>query len=153
MIFPTTTATLRWAAYLSILPSVWAQSGGAQSGLKYGENWLPTVKDSELVARNFPNVDIELLSPAFLKPEGPTDHIELDFFVRDLARKNEWMTYEAADFLSEEDRTVPYVFLSRPNTQNTPKLHVYLQEAIHGNEPAADQSILALLGKMNANQT
>jgi murein tripeptide amidase MpaA len=30
---------------------------------------------------------------------------------------------------------------------------VYLQGAIHGNEPAADQGILALLGKMDANQT
>lgn len=63
------------------------------------------------------------------------------------------MTYQSADFLSEEGRTIPYVFLSRPSSTNTPKLRVYLQGAIHGNEPAADQSILALLGKMNANQT
>lgn len=63
------------------------------------------------------------------------------------------MTYQSVDFLSEEGRTIPYVFLSLPNTNNTPKLRVYLQGAIHGNEPAADQSILALLGKMNANQT
>lgn len=86
--FPTIANNLRWAAYLSILQSVWAQSGGIQTGLQYGENWLQTIKDSELVAQNFPDVDIELLSPAFLDPksvperftngtEGPTDHIEL----------------------------------------------------------------------------
>lgn len=76
-----------------------------------------------------------------------------DFFIRSLARKNDWMSYESADFLSEEGRAIPYVFLSLPKAQNTTKLRVYLQGAIHGNEPAADQSILALLGKMDANQT
>ncbi|KAK7983156.1 short chain dehydrogenase reductase [Apiospora arundinis] len=162
--FSTTATNLRLAAYLSIFPSICAQSGGVQTGLQYGENWLRTIKDSDLVAQNFPDVDIELLSPAFLNPksvperfsngtEGPTDHVDLDFFIRDLARKNDWMTYQSVDFLSEEGRTIPYVFLSLPNTNNTPKLRVYLQGAIHGNEPAADQSILALLGKMNANQT
>lgn len=30
---------------------------------------------------------------------------------------------------------------------------MYIQAAIHGNEPAADQGALALLGKMDANQT
>ncbi|KAK7986872.1 hypothetical protein PG988_001860 [Apiospora saccharicola] len=165
---------LRWVA-LSVLPTAWAQSGGPQSGLKYGENWLPVVKDGDLVAQNFPDVDIELLSPAFLDPqsvpsrftngtEGPTEHEFLDVqesFIQDLAQTNDWMSYQPADFLSEEGRTIPYVFLSQPRPQNSSsstsqkknKLRVYLQGAIHGNEPAADQSILALLGKMNANQT
>ncbi|KAK7994650.1 hypothetical protein PG991_016238 [Apiospora marii] len=165
--FVTTPANLRWVA-LSILPVALAQSGGPQSGLQYGENWLPTVKDSELVAQNFPDVDIELLSPAFLDPqsvpsrfsngtEGPTGHSELESFIKDLAQKNDWMKYQPGDFFSEEGRTIPYVFLSQPSPSNSSnsknKLRVYLQGAIHGNEPAADQSILALLGKMNANQT
>lgn len=53
----------------------------------YGDNYTPVVKDSEAVARNYPDVDIDLLSPAFLNPEtipegfangtsGPTpDHV------------------------------------------------------------------------------
>lgn len=67
---------------------VTAQSGGIQTGLRYGENWAPTIKDSSLVAANFPDVNITLRSPAFLNPErvpvrfangseGPTDDIEL----------------------------------------------------------------------------
>lgn len=36
---------------------------------------------------------------------------------------------------------------------NSTKLKVYIQAAIHGNEPAADQAAMALLGKMDANQT
>lgn len=33
------------------------------------------------------------------------------------------------------------------------KLRVWIQGAVHGNEPAGDQAILALLGKMDANET
>lgn len=157
--------SILWAyACLSSISIAAAQTGPPLDGLTYGENWVTTEKDEDIVAQNFPDVDIPLLSPAFLNPEsvpagfsngteGPTDDIELDFFIRSLARKNEWMTYESADFLSEEGRAIPYVFLSLPNPQNTTKLRVYLQGAIHGNEPAADQSVLALLGKMDADQT
>jgi hypothetical protein len=65
-----------------------AQSGGPQSGLQYGENQVVVQKDSDVVATAFPDVNITLLSPAFLSPEtvpaafangtdGPTDDIDL----------------------------------------------------------------------------
>lgn len=68
--------------------AVLAQSGGIQRGLQYGENWVTTTKDSDLVAANFPDVNITLLAPAFLDPstvparfangsEGPTDLFDL----------------------------------------------------------------------------
>lgn len=69
------------------------------------------------------------------------------------------MTYRSADFLSEEGRSIPYVFLSNTEassiaTDNTSgKLRVWVQGAVHGNEPAGDQSLLALIGKFDANQT
>ncbi|RBR10208.1 uncharacterized protein FIESC28_09594 [Fusarium coffeatum] len=149
-------------ALAALVSTATAQSGGIQTGLQYGENWTPTIKDSDLVAANFPDVNITLRSPAFLNPEtvparfangteGPTDDIELDYFIRNLARKHDWMTYESAAFQSEEGRSIPYVFLSEPSTNSSSnKLRVYLQAAIHGNEPAADQSVLAFLGKMDA---
>ncbi|KAJ3548775.1 hypothetical protein NM208_g853 [Fusarium decemcellulare] len=152
----------RLYALAALASTVAAQSGGIQRGLQYGENWAPTSKDSDLVAANFPDVNITLRSPAFLNPdkvparfsngtEGPTDDIELDYFIRNLAQKHDWMTYESAAFQSEEGRAIPYVFLTLPNTNSSSdKLRIYLQAAIHGNEPAADQSVLAFLGKMDA---
>ncbi|KAL4731281.1 hypothetical protein ACLX1H_000246 [Fusarium chlamydosporum] len=149
-------------ALTALVSTTAAQSGGIQTGLQYGENWAPTIKDSDIVAANFPDVNITLRSPAFLNPEkvparftngteGPTDFIELDYFIRNLAQKHDWMTYESAAFQSEEGRAIPYVFLSLPNTNSSSsKLRVYLQAAIHGNEPAADESVLAFLGKMDA---
>ncbi|KEY71241.1 hypothetical protein S7711_02348 [Stachybotrys chartarum IBT 7711] len=152
--------TQRVCAIALLASVVAAQSGGIQTGLRYGENWLPTVRDSDLVAANFPNVNITLRSPAFLRPEtvparfsngteGPTDDIELDYFIRNLAQRNTWLTYESAPFQSEEGRAIPYLFLSLPDSGGD-KLRVYIQAAIHGNEPAADQSVLAFLGKLDA---
>ncbi|KAJ4128189.1 hypothetical protein NW768_008475 [Fusarium equiseti] len=152
----------RLCAFAALVSTATAQSGGIQTGLQYGKNWTPTIKDSDLVAANFPDVNITLRSPAFLNPEtvparfangtdGPTDDIELDYFIRNIARKHDWMSYESAAFQSEEGRSIPYVFLSQPSTNSSSnKLRVYLQAAIHGNEPAADQSVLAFLGKMDA---
>ncbi|CAJ0554922.1 Ff.00g134350.m01.CDS01 [Fusarium sp. VM40] len=149
-------------AFAALASVVTAQSGGIQTGLRYGENWVPTIKDSSLVAANFPDVNITLRSPAFLNPErvpvrfangseGPTDDIELDYFIRNLAQKHDWMSYESAVFQSEEGRAIPYVFLSLPSSNSSSdKLRIYLQAAIHGNEPAADESVLAFLGKMDA---
>lgn len=35
----------------------------------YAGNWRPLVKDDDIVSKSFKDVDIELLSPAFLNPE------------------------------------------------------------------------------------
>lgn len=49
---------------------------------------------------------------------------------------------------------MPYAVLSAPNTTSTEdKLRVWVQGGHHGNEPAGDESALALLGALDANQT
>lgn len=62
---------------------------GSRAQLQYGENQRGTIKDSDVVAQAFPDVQgVELLSPAFLRPEstpdgwsngtdGPTDDAEM----------------------------------------------------------------------------
>ncbi|KAK1982794.1 carboxypeptidase [Colletotrichum cereale] len=137
---------------------------------KYGYNHVEVRKDSDIVAANFKNVEgVDLLSPAFLTPatisegfadgtKGPTNDDALDIFVQGLADKNEWMTYNKANFTSEEGRPFPYLYLSSPKSSrrasnSTGKVRVWVQGAVHGNEPAGDQSLLALLGALDANQT
>lgn len=63
------------------------------------------------------------------------------------------MTYHTADFHSEEGRGFPYIYMSASNgttCDDDKKLRVWLQGAVHGNEPAGDVSLLAFLGKMDA---
>jgi hypothetical protein len=88
-----------------------------------------------------------------MRPEE-TDK-SLEEFISGLAAKNpSWMSYNNADFLSEEGRTFPYVYLSSSpsngsNYATSGKLRVWIQGSVHGNEPAGDEATLALLGAMS----
>ncbi|KAH6661500.1 carboxypeptidase 2 [Plectosphaerella plurivora] len=138
---------------------------GAQ---RYADNQRPILRDGPLVAAAFPSVDVELLTPAFLNPEtvpagfadnaaGPTDQATLERFLQGLAERRSWITYHDDPSLrSEEGRSLPYVKLSTNHlgrSNSTEKLRVYLQGGVHGDEPAGDQAILALLGKLAFNET
>ncbi|KAI0878178.1 carboxypeptidase [Hypoxylon argillaceum] len=138
------------------------------SASQYGENHDPVEKDEDLVAAHFPDTDDVLLSPAFLNPQGvldgfstgidgPTDDATLDDFLRSISDRNDWVDYHLASFTSEEGRSFPYVYLLQKSqasgNENAQKLRVWIQGGVHGNEPAGDQAVLALLGKLDANET
>jgi hypothetical protein len=155
--------------YAGYLGAALLLGGLAHAQSRYADNQVALVPDSEAVSANFPDVEgIELLSPAFLSPEtvpagfengtsGPTDGATMEYFLRTLAARNSWMTYHTPDFKSEEGRTIPYLILSNSafpqNASEAPKLRVWLNGGVHGNEPAGDQGLMALLGKMDANST
>ncbi|KAL4874917.1 hypothetical protein BJY04DRAFT_172486 [Aspergillus karnatakaensis] len=135
------------------------------SAAKYGYNHVPTRKDSDIVASAFEDVDeIELLSPAFLTPDvrlpgftngsqGPSSQDDMETFLEELASRNSYMTYHTANFTSEEHRSFPYIHLSTRNSSvSSPKVRVWIQGAVHGNEPAGDEATQALLGKFDADQ-
>ncbi|KAK7414957.1 hypothetical protein QQX98_006282 [Neonectria punicea] len=143
-------------------------AGLATAAFRYADNQAVVVKDSEAASKaHFKDVDMKLYSPAFVNPDsvpeqfengtsGPTDEATMDYFLRTLAGRNEWMTYHNPDFKSEEGRSIPYVFLSaatKPEASNSSKVRVWMQGGVHGNEPAGDQALLALLGKLDANTT
>ncbi|CAI4213553.1 unnamed protein product [Parascedosporium putredinis] len=97
------------------------------AGQGYADNQVSVSRDSALVAANFPDVNIKLWSPAFQDP-----------------------------------KSVPSGFAqgtAPPTDQDTlgeargKKIRVWLQGGVHGNEPAGDQGILALLGKLDANSS
>ncbi|KAF7555875.1 hypothetical protein G7Z17_g1853 [Cylindrodendrum hubeiense] len=84
---------------------------------------------------------MKLYSPAFLYSatipsgfafgtEGPTDQEVMDSFLQKLSRKNSWMKYGDKN-----------------------KVRVWVQGAVHGNEPGSDQAVMALLGALDSNQT
>ncbi|KAI3588126.1 pyridoxal phosphate-dependent transferase [Fusarium oxysporum f. sp. albedinis] len=118
-------------------------AASAVNAFQYGYNHVTVRKDIPLVAANFKDVDIDLYSPAFLDPEsrqsgfkngtqGPTSHEDM------------------ANFTSEELISFPFVKLSSSKgPKTTDKVRVWVQGAVHGNEPAGDQSLLALLGKFD----
>ncbi|KAF5023629.1 hypothetical protein F66182_4331 [Fusarium sp. NRRL 66182] len=129
--------------------------------VQYGYNHVPIQRDIPLVAANFKHVDMDLYSPAFLNPEnrqegfkdgtqGPTSSDDLEAFVQGIVANNDYMTYRTANFTSEELRSFPFVKLSTSKSpKSSNKVRVWIQGAVHGNEPAGDESLLALLGKFD----
>lgn len=76
--------------------------------------------------------------------------------MEDIASKNDFMTFNTANFTSEELRSYPYVHLTGTGTSPCRrrrsaegKVRVWVQGAAHGNEPAGDEALLALLGKFD----
>ncbi|KAH7070758.1 hypothetical protein BKA63DRAFT_83824 [Paraphoma chrysanthemicola] len=140
-------------ASLALLPLL----VGVALGDAYANNQNPIVVDSPQVAANFPDIEgVEILAPAFLNPEtvpstwsngtsGPTPQSTLESFVRSLAARNGWLKYHD-NLVSEEGRAIPYVTLSNGKSSDK-KLRIWIQGGQHGDEPAGDQGVLALLGK------
>ncbi|KAL3482039.1 Zn-dependent exopeptidase [Aspergillus californicus] len=131
------------------------------SAVTYGHNHVSVRRDSDIVAGAFePVTSIELLSPAFLTPDerlpgfskgtqGPSSQDDLETFLEQITERNSYMAYGIANFTSEEHRSFPYVHLSA-GKGNSPKVRVWIQGAVHGNEPAGDETTQALLGKFDA---
>lgn len=138
---------------LNLLPVL----AGLAAGDRYASNQNPTVIDAPQVAANFPDVEgVKLLSPAFTDPgnvpstfangtSGPTSQSLLESFVKSLSRHNGWITYND-QLESEEGRKIPYVTVSN-GKKGDKKLRIWIQGGQHGDEPAGDQGVLALLGK------
>ncbi|CAP86313.1 hypothetical protein E8E15_004785 [Penicillium rubens] len=130
------------------------------SAVTYGYNHVPVTKDPEIVAGAFEDVDdIKLLSPAFLTPnvrlpgftngtQGSSSQDDMEAFLEKVADRNHYMTYRTANFTSEESRSLPYVHLSNRD-DTTSKVRVWIQGAVHGNEPAGDETTQAILGKFD----
>ncbi|PVI00570.1 Zn-dependent exopeptidase [Periconia macrospinosa] len=143
-----------------------AALGGCAFAQKYGENHVRVSFDSDLVEQSaFPAPNVTLFSPAFSPnasfvpgwfngSDGATSQTALDSFAKAIASKNpSWATYRTAEFLSEEGRPFPYIYLSTSqNVTSSGKLRVWLQGSVHGNEPAGDEALLALLGALDADQ-
>jgi hypothetical protein len=66
--------------------------------------------------------------------------------VKGIAGRNGWIKYHD-ELVSEEGRYIPYVTLSN-NKTSSDKLRIWIQGGQHGDEPAGDQGVLALLGKL-----
>ncbi|KAF2024215.1 Zn-dependent exopeptidase [Setomelanomma holmii] len=155
----------------TIGPVAFAAAVVAQS--QYGEKHVTVNFDSQLVEQTaFPTPNVSLYCPAFMKSgntsfapgwfrgtEGATSQDELTSFISNLAARNPaWMSFRVADFVGEEGKDFPYVYLSSPRNSSTVnddsgKLRVWIQGSVHGNEPAGNEATLALLGAMDRDST
>lgn len=83
------------------------------------------------------------VTPALQKDKGFTDHEELMAFVQKMATDFPQLVRVQEIGQSKKGLNIPMLLLSKPT--NRPKLRVWLQGGLHGDEPASTESMLYLV--------
>ncbi|MEM6262732.1 MAG: M14 family zinc carboxypeptidase [Bacteroidota bacterium] len=107
-----------------------------------------TKKETE---KFFPEIDLEINTPAFQKKKGFTKYGEmmgfLDKLVKDHPQEMELQFIGA----SQKGKKIPMVLLSREGGEES-KVKVWMQGGIHGNEPASTEGLLYLMEQLVKNE-
>ena len=112
--------------------------------LSFTHNFNPQSK--EITQKYFPDFDYEINTPAFTKKKGFTNYNELMVFLNQLQASNSDKMQITFIGESQLGKKVPFVKISKANNQ--PKLKVWFQGGLHGNEMASTECVLFLLDKI-----
>jgi hypothetical protein len=110
----------------------------------WGQLFVPQPKD--VTEKFFPNPDVEIKTPAFLKQKGFTNYEEMMAFIKPLVNQNQDIAKLSYIGESQKGLKVPIINLSKGNASN--KIKVWIQAGIHGDEPASTEGVLHLLHQM-----
>jgi hypothetical protein len=95
----------------------------------------------------FPEMELDIQTPAFEKKRGFTKYEEMMAFLNDLVKKHGQELSLKYIGESQKGKKIPILFLNRPQSQ-AKKLNVWIQAGMHGNEPASTEGILYLLQQL-----
>lgn len=100
---------------------------------------------AKLTKKFFPDVGVQFDTPAFKGAHGFTKYSELISFLEKITSSNK---YAELLYLGETQRgkKIPYVKISKSG--DAPKLRIWMQGGIHGNEPASSEGMLAVLNDL-----
>ncbi len=104
-------------------------------------------QSNKITAKFFPDPDIEINTPAFLKKKGFTTYDELMAFIKVLQSKHSAIMTLNYLGTSQKGKQVPCIHLLKANG-NENKIKVWLQGCLHGDEPASTEGLLFLLDRL-----
>ena len=104
----------------------------------------PEPKD--ITASFFPELDIEINTPAFQKKKGFTTYNELIAFLTQLQSKHADLMSIRYIGESQKGKAIPLVTLNRKNAES--KVKVWLQGGLHGDEMASTEGVLYMLERI-----
>lgn len=111
----------------------------------------PNLQSKKMTERYFPDADtIKNSTPALKKSKGFTDYDELVAFLEGLQKTQPELVSLSYIGKSQKGYPIPLVHLNNKN-QTKPKLKVWLQGGLHGNEPASTEGLLYLLNELVTN--
>ena len=104
-------------------------------------------QSKEVTEKFFPELDIEINTPAFQKTKGYTNYEELMAFLNNLQENHS--DKMSIEFIgeSQKGKKVPLVKIS-DKSSSAKKINFWIQAGIHGNEPASTEGILFLMDRI-----
>lgn len=110
----------------------------------FSNSFIPEPK--EITAKFFPEVTLEINTPAFQKKNGYTTYKELIGFLNHLESKHGDVMSIRYIGESQKGKAIPLVTLNNKSTE--PKVKVWLQGGLHGDEMASTEGVLYMLDKL-----
>ncbi len=112
----------------------------------------PNPQTKKVTEKFFPDLDIEINTPAFKKRKGFTKYTELIAFLdAAVASHSEFIQYSFIGS-SQKGKQIPVVTLTNGKS-NKNKTKVWLQGGLHGDEPASTEGLLYLIDQLLNNPT
>lgn len=94
----------------------------------------------------FPEINVEINTPAFKKLKGFTNYNELILFINDLQKKYPDIVTIKYIGESQKGKAIPFVILNKNSSDK--KLKVFFQGGLHGDEMASTEGVLFLIDKL-----
>jgi hypothetical protein len=98
----------------------------------------------KITRKFFPNDTVKIPTPAFKKKKGFTDYKAMMPYLLELQKEHPELVNVSFIGQSQKGYKIPMVLIE-DSTQSNPKLRVWLQGGLHGNEPGSTESMLYLL--------
>ncbi len=128
-------SNLHFLSFLLLASSVFAQ---------------PSPQSKKITETFYPELDIEVNTPAFAKKKGFTNHEEMMAFLKVLSEKHpEKMSFKIIG-QSQKGKDIPMVMLQTKSAE-TDKIKIWMQGGLHGNEPASTETMLYLIEQLCTN--
>lgn len=110
----------------------------------------PSPQTKKVTEAFYPELDIEINTPAFAKKKGYTNYDEMMLFLNDLQAKHPEIMQIEFIGESQKGKQIPMVLL-HSKTGDSDKIRVWMQGGLHGNEPASSESMFYLMQQLLEN--
>ena len=103
-------------------------------------------QSGELVSRFFPDPDVQMNTPGFSKTEGFMNYAKMMDYLQLQANKRSDIV--KIQFIGESvsGKKIPVIFLGKESEK--PKIKIWMQGGLHGNEPAGTESLLFFINDL-----
>ena len=97
----------------------------------------------------FPEMEIEMNTPAFQKEKGFTTYDEMMAFLDERVKSHPQLISYSFIGKSQKGKDIPLVKITAGNSSD--KLKFWMQGGLHGNEPASTEGVLYLIDQLLSN--